>query len=125
VGEYGEVLVTGWEQARIIRQENVGTMEADIRADIAGLGDLLYHILTLIPAIPGDKKPVGTPDKSWKFPKELWNLTKKIRANRGATIYPRVKQLQMEVEDFRDELGPRGGRATAFDMLKQQVQKWQ
>jgi hypothetical protein len=33
--------------------------------------------------------------------------------------------MQAEVEDFRDELGPRGGRASALDVIKQRVQGWQ
>jgi len=59
------------------------------------------------------------------MPKGLWTLTQQIRTTRGAAAYPRVTKLQTDVEDFRDELGARGGRATAFDVLKQSVQKWQ
>ena len=124
VGDFGEVLITGWEKAQKIREGNVTAYEADIRKDIAALGDLLHHILTLAPASADDKK-TAVPHSSWKMPKGLWTLTQQIRSNRGATAYPRVTKLQTEVEDFRDELGARGGRATAFDVLKQSVQKWQ
>ena len=123
VGDFGEVLVTGWEKAKKIRQENIGTYEADVRADIAGLGDLLHHILTLTPALAGDKK-AAVPHTGWKVPKGLWAMAQKIRGNRGATAYPRVTKMQTEVEDFRDELGSRGGRATAFDAIKQTVNQW-
>jgi serine/threonine protein kinase len=124
VGDFGEVLVTGWENARRIREGNVSFFEADVRIDIAALGDLLHHILTLTPATD-DKKSTAVPHTSWKMPKALWTFTQQIRVNRGATAYPRVAKLQTEVEDFRDELGARGGRASAFDVLKQSVQKWQ
>ena len=80
-------------------------------------------MLTLTAPRGDEKKAV--PSSSWKLPKALWTLTQQIRANRGASAYPRVAKLQLEVEDFRDELGARGGRATAFDVLKQSVQKWQ
>jgi len=82
-------------------------------------------MLTLTPPVADDKKTAGNPHSSWKLPKGLWTLTQQIRANRAASAYPRVAKLQTEVEDFRDELGTRGGRATAFDVLKQSVQKWQ
>ena len=123
VGDFGEVLVTGWEKAKKIRQENIGTYEADVRSDIAGLGDLLHHILTLNAPVTGDKTNMQ-PHTGWKVPKGLWLMAQKIRGNRGATAYPRVTKMQTEVEDFRDELGPRGGRATAFDAIKQSVQQW-
>jgi hypothetical protein len=57
-------------------------------------------------------------------PKGLWALTLRVLRDRGATVYPRVTQMQLEVEDFRDDLGPRGGRASAFDAIKQTVQSW-
>ena len=119
------MLVTGWEKARKIREGNVSNYEADVRLDIAALGDLLHHILSLTPGSADDKKTVAVPHSSWKMPKGLWTLAQQIRANRAAAAYPRVAKLQTEVEDFRDELGARGGRATAFDVLKQSVQKWQ
>ena len=125
VGDFGEVLVTGWERAKKIRQENVGTYEADIRSDIAGLADLLLHILTLIPPIPGEKKQKVKLASTWKVPKGLWKLTLRILRDRGASAYPRVTQLQTEVEDFRDDLGPRDGRASAFDLVKKSLQRWQ
>ena len=125
MGDYGEVLVTGWEMGRKIREGNVNHYEADVRVDIAALGDLLYHILTLTPPAADKKEVASAPHANWKMPKGLWTLTQQIRSNRGATAYPRVAKLQTEVEDFRDELGPRGGRASAFDVLKQSVQKWQ
>ena len=125
VGDFGEVLVTGWERAKKIRQENVSAYEADIRADIASLADLLLHILTLTPPVAGEKKPKVKVASSWTVPKGLWKLTLQILRDRGATAYPRVTQLQTEVEDFRDDLGPRGGRASAFDRVKQSLQRWE
>jgi hypothetical protein len=125
VGDFGEVLVTGWEHAKKIRQDTVGGYEADVRADIAGLAELLSHILTLTPLPRGEKKPQGQPANIWKVPKGLWTLTLRVLRDRGATVYPRVTQMQMEVEDFRDDLGPRGGRATAFDSIRQAIQSWQ
>ena len=124
VGDHGQVLVTGWEKAKRIRRENVAAFETDIRVDIASLGDLLYHILTLMAPVPGEKN-AARPDKHWKVPKGLWKLTLRIRSDRAAAAYPRVKQMQMEILDFRDELGPSGGRASAFDTVNQYLHKWQ
>jgi hypothetical protein len=124
VGSFGEVIVTGWEQARVIHQEHVESYEEDLHPDISGLGDLLFHILTLTPPEPGEFK-LGQPDKGWTVPKGLWRLTRRLRTRRGAAAYPRVKQIQMEVEDFRQELGPRGGRASAFEKVQHFLQKWQ
>ena len=124
VGEFGEVLVTGWEQAKTIRHENLGTYEADVRVDLAGLGELLFHILTLTPPVAGETKPQVKPAPGWKVPKGLWALMLRVLRDRAASAYPRVAQMQTEVEDFRDELGPRGGRASAFDLVKQTVEKW-
>ena len=45
-----EVIVTGWESARSIRQEQMEHYEEDLRPDILGLGMLLYHLLTLTAA---------------------------------------------------------------------------
>ena len=81
-------------------------------------------MLTLTPPVPGEKKPKVKLASSWKVPKGLWKLTLRILRDRGATAYPRVAQLQTDVEDFRDDLGPRGGRASAFDRVKQTLQRW-
>jgi hypothetical protein len=122
VGDFGEVLVAGWENAKRIRRENVAAYEEDVRVDIAGLGDLLHYVLTLVVAVPGEKS--ARPAKEWKVPKGLWKLMARIRADRAATAYPRVKQIQMEIGEFREELGPRRGRATAFDAVNEYLQKW-
>jgi hypothetical protein len=125
VGEFGEVLISGWERAREIDQSNVQAHEADLRADLEGLVDILQHILTLAAPVPGDKKPLTEPHHSWKVPKGLWALARKLRTHRGLSEYPAVKKLQTEVEDYRQELGPGGGRAGAFEAMKQRVQGWQ
>jgi len=124
VGSFGEVIVTGWERARIIQQEQIESYEEDLRPDIAGLGDLLFHILTLTPPVHGEPN-LGRPDQGWMVPKGLWRLTRRVRTTRGAGAYPRVKQIQTEVEDFRHELGPRGGRASAFEKVQHYLHHWQ
>jgi hypothetical protein len=124
VGTFGDVIVTGWEGARSIDCEHIGTYEEDVRPDVLGLGNLLYHLLTLTRALPGEPT-LRRPDASWLVPKGLWKLTRRLVANRRAASFPSIKQIQMEVEHFRYELGPRAGRATAFEKLKGCLQKWQ
>jgi serine/threonine protein kinase len=125
IGDFGEVLVTGWEGAKRIHDQSVNAYEEDVRADIARLADLLYHILTLVPPVAGEKKPQTTPHASWEAPKGLWNMTRHIRSHRGSIDFTNIKQMQAEVEEFRQELGPRGGRAGALGIIKHRVQNWQ
>jgi hypothetical protein len=117
VGAFGEIIVTGWERARVIKQDQVQSRDKDLQPDLAGVGDLLYYILTLTPPVPGDPK-AGKPDKSWLVPKGLWQLASNLRAKRDSLSLPRVKQIQSEVREFRYELGPRGGRANAFEKVQ-------
>jgi hypothetical protein len=125
VGDFGEVLVTGWEAGKYIHEQSVNAYEDDVRADLLKLADLLHHLLTLVPPTPGDKKLPGAPHPTWSVPKGLWNMTRAIRTHRGSLTFTNVKQLQEEVEEFRLELGPRGGRAGALEAIRHRVQNWQ
>jgi hypothetical protein len=123
LGAFGEVTVTGWEEARGIEEAPVGRLDDTILPDIHGLGQVLYHVLTLT-EFAAEAGPLNKPAAHWLAPKGLWKLTHKLLKERVAG-YRRVQQIQREAEQYRYELGARSGRSGVLERLKGQLEKWQ
>lgn len=104
IGEYGEVLVAGWESAREVRRPEA------LGADVSGLGGILYHLLALRPLAAAGTTTASFGEKGsaapghWpggRLPQSLAAVAMKALAARPLERYGSARALQLDVEAWQ------------------------
>jgi Leucine-rich repeat (LRR) protein len=146
IGEYGEVLVMDWEQARCYGTEDCGLDEqermeaeaADRQRDIAAIGAILYQILSLQP--PAEEGPIEplvranslrrgstTGSRSGvrnlphlpggRIPESLAAVAMKALLPRPGEEYQSVQELQADITAYQDGFATSAERAGPLKQL--------